>query len=193
MFPSFSFPVCCLSCGFNGDALCSGRHNPYWERPGPNAIGSLSPIEPLATMGTEETWRQKPTGLQRGEGSNVWHRHVPGRDVCGHRALLYSVLCGRESAFFSREAGVKHYKRWPLNVKQLAESNTQRWPAFPTPSLIYQSCNHVALQPPQLFSLWMLFFQFRSSQQYLWGNLHLVCLVLLVIKAKQRSEVCTAR
>lgn len=54
----------------------------------------------------------------------------PGRDVCGHRALLYSKLCGRGSAFFSLEAELRHYKRWPscmtcLSVKPLAESDVQ--------------------------------------------------------------------
>lgn len=147
MFPSFSFPVCCLSSSVNGDALCSGRNNPYWERPGPNTIGRPSPIGPLSTTGADQTWRQKPTGLQQGESSNVWHRDAAWqRCVWPQSTSLFSAVWERvlsfraetlqEMAFICKTTCWK----WYTAIGILSPSH---------PHLL--SCNHVALLPPQLF------------------------------------------
>lgn len=92
-----------LSYCFNGDALCSGRNNPYWERPEPNTIGRPSPIEPLSTTVADQTWRQKPAGLQQRQGSNVWHWDTAWqRCVWPQSTPLFNAVWERESFLFTR-------------------------------------------------------------------------------------------
>lgn len=172
--PSFSFPVCSLSCGFNGGALCSARNSPYWERPEPNTIGRPSPIEPLSTTVADQTRRQKPSGLQQGEGSNVWHWDTAWqRCVWPQSTSLFTAVWERECFLFIRGRALQEM----AFLYDLFISKTTCWKwcmviAILTPlPLIYLPCIHVALVPPQLF---VCFFSKRrtrlgSSQQYLWG------------------------
>ncbi len=100
---SIAFPLFSLSCSFNGNALCSGRNNPYWERPEPNTIGRPSPIEPLSTTVADQTRRQRPTGLQQGEGSNVWHRDPTWqRCVWSQSTPLFITVWERDCFLFTR-------------------------------------------------------------------------------------------
>lgn len=123
-----SFPVCSLSRGFNGSALWSGRNNSYWERPEPNTTEKPFPIEPLTTTVADQTWRQKPTGLQRGEGSNVWHWDTGLAEMCVATEHFSIQRCVGEGGLSFHEGELRHYKRWPscmtcLSVKPLAESD----------------------------------------------------------------------
>lgn len=182
-FPPFSFPVCCLSCSFNGDAPCPGRNNSYWERPEPNMTGRPSPFEPLWTTTAERTLRQKATGLQQG-GLKCLAEIRPGRDVCvaTEHFSIQCIQCGRECFLFIG-GWAETLQETPLSVKQFAESDIQQKPSELPMPLIYTSCSHVAFVPPQLFLSECWAFQVESA--ILMRHLRTKCPnVLHVVKVK---------
>lgn len=188
-FPPFSFPVCCLSCSFNGDAPCPGRNSSYWERPEPNTTGRPSPIEPLWTTTAERTLRQKATGLQQG-GLKCLAELRPGRDVCvaTEHFSIQCIQCGRECSLFIG-GWAETLQETPLSAKQFAESDIQQEPSELPMPLISTSCSHVAFVPPQLFlsECWAL----QVESTILMRHLRTKCPnVLHVVKVKhtQRSK-----
>lgn len=168
MFPSFSFPVCCLSCSFNGGALC----NPYWERPEPNTIGRPSPIEPLSTTAADQTWRQKPTGLQQGRGLKCLALRYSLEEMCvwPQSISLFSAVWERECFLF-----IGGRAETLQEMAFISKTTCWKWytviailtPTAPHLSVL-QSCCISATTAVSCF-VFLNVVLFRSSQQYLWG------------------------
>ena len=177
IFPPFFFffffffiPVFSLSYRFNGDALCSRRNNPYWGRPEPNTIGRPSPIEPLSTTVADQTWRQKPAGLQQRQGSNVWHWDTAWqRCVWPQSTPLFNAVWERESFLFTR--GSAEALQEMASLYDLFIRKTTCWKrcaviAILTPlPLMCLSCIQSALLPPALLSVLFLHVELNDSDQ----------------------------
>lgn len=95
--PSFSLLVCCPSCGLNGDALCSGRNGSHWETWAWHDREAF-PYWTTLNHGCRsdmETKAHRPLSRKRAQmfGTEIRPARVC---VCGHRAALHSLVCGRE-------------------------------------------------------------------------------------------------
>lgn len=73
---------------------------------------------PHWTTVTDQTGRQKPTGLQQGEGSNVWHWDKTWqRCVWSQSTSLFNTVWERKCFLFIRErAKAIHNMAFPYNL-----------------------------------------------------------------------------
>ena len=110
-----------VGCGVSAPPLCLCVRWAAASMEVPSGLGETAPIDRDLSLTRQERPFPHWVSLNHSCGSDTETKaHRPstgrglkclalrygsGRDVCGHRALLYSTLCGRGRAFFSRGRG----------------------------------------------------------------------------------------